>query len=520
MVQPRATYLKIYREEPPEAAEPRLEDVRSLPALLRAFRQATGWSLCYLPGPQADPPDGLKWSTPANPGEVTPPGHLRLHPVGPNPLADAQTAQRLAEAIAGLLGELYEARRAVWQREAELAAGVPLVPHPEEPAQLATRLEATLRAAAQTTGCHAAAVYLLDEATTCLKLRSRWGLPWERFLHPTRPLEDALADLEAMLGHAVVLDARGSPTPWNPPEDYPAAVCLPLATPTTILGTVWFFSDQRRHFSDHDVAVLEIVAGRLASDLERAMLLREGMEGAQLKQQLAVAERLQRNQLPTVQPVVDHWQVGAWMSQRPGPGSAFYDWHALPGGSVAVFVGQAVQPGAAGAIPATTLKAALRAHAEYQDRPTTLLQKANLTLWTGSAGDQLASAVCVAIPALAGPLPYAMAGQVSVIQVRSGHWQSLSGEADFLGQGPQAALVERQIDVPPDHGLVLVTPRLPFDQSQSHGLPAEQLLGRRLAAIAHLEAEQWITACRDLFEADPSGQRAEWAAVVLKRTAP
>ena len=38
----------------------------------------------------------------------------------------------LAESLAGLLGELYRTRNALWQREAELAAGVPVVQHSQE----------------------------------------------------------------------------------------------------------------------------------------------------------------------------------------------------------------------------------------------------------------------------------------------------------------------------------------------------------------------------------------------------
>ena len=65
----------------------------------------------------------------------------------------------------------------LWQREAELAAGVPLVPHREDQKHLAARLEAVLRAGAEAVGGDAIALYLLDEATTELKLRCSWGLP-------------------------------------------------------------------------------------------------------------------------------------------------------------------------------------------------------------------------------------------------------------------------------------------------------------------------------------------------------
>ena len=152
------------------------------------------------------------WSAAVNPGPGAAPGHLTLSgvegEVESSPVS-FESARGLASAIGGMLEEILQLRRALIEREAELAAGVPLVPHPEEPEHLANRLEAVLRGGAQAVGCHAAALYLLDEATSKLKLRSCWELPLDRLTAPPRPLKGAVADLESMLGHAVVLGRRG-----------------------------------------------------------------------------------------------------------------------------------------------------------------------------------------------------------------------------------------------------------------------------------------------------------------------
>ena len=164
----------------------------------------------------------------------------------------------------------------------------------------------------------AAALYLLDEGTTELKLRSCWGLPFDRLTASARPLQGAMADLEAMLGHAVVLNDVETRRVWNVPEDFPAAVCVPVSTPTTLLGTLWVFGNERRDFNDRQTNILEVVAGRLASDLEREMLMRCGCDGAELKKQLAAIERVQRNGLPTIAPMLDGWDVAGWTYQSQG----------------------------------------------------------------------------------------------------------------------------------------------------------------------------------------------------------
>ena len=115
--------------------------------------------------------------------EIRPPIPTPAIP-NPSPLVPRPAAEELAASIADLLGELLDTRHALARREAELAAGVPMVPHREEEKHLAERLQAALLAGGEAVGCDAAALYLLDEATTELKLRSSWGLPFDRLTAP------------------------------------------------------------------------------------------------------------------------------------------------------------------------------------------------------------------------------------------------------------------------------------------------------------------------------------------------
>ena len=150
---------------------------------------------------------------------------------------------------------------------------MPVIARADDSEQLAELLESVLRAGAEACECQAAALYMLDDATTSLKLRSSVGLPVERLLQPPRPLKGAIADLEALLGHAVALERASAFGPWRVPEEFAAALCVPVSSPTIPLGTLWFFSDRPRDFTDRQTNLAELVAGRLAAELERTMLL-------------------------------------------------------------------------------------------------------------------------------------------------------------------------------------------------------------------------------------------------------
>jgi phosphoserine phosphatase RsbU/P len=312
-----------------------------------------------------------------------------------------------------------------------------------------------LQGGAAAVDCQAAGLYLLDEATTSLKLRSSWGMPREKLSEPPRPLAGALADLEAMLGHAVVLGDLDLKSHWNPPENFPAAVCVPVCTPAMILGTLWMFSSEPRSFSDRETNLIEIIAGRLASDLEREMLMREGTDATLLKREFSAVERMQRNQLPAIAPLLDGWDVAGWAAQAGAVGGGFFDWFALPDGRFAVVLADMLNQGMEAAFAAVGVKAAARSHGQYHHDAGALLRAINLTLWTGSCGDQFAEMFCGFVETATGKIRYCCAGQPSVLRFSSKGWESLAQAAPRLGTSPEAGYVEANCPLAPDEMLVV-----------------------------------------------------------------
>jgi phosphoserine phosphatase RsbU/P len=268
-------YLKLHDENRLEAAAANSDDSALMADLCRTFAAATGQPLELATHKSADAKlekfSDLMCSAPVDPGVGISPGHIELG----FDKADGspEAAGQLADAISRLYDQLGRARQIIRHRDAELAAGVPVIARADEPERFAKLLESILRGGAEACECQAAALYMLDDATTTLKLRSSFGLPVERLMQPPRPLKGAIADLEALLGHAVALERASAFGPWRVPEEFAAALCVPVSSPTIPLGTLWFFSDRPRDFTDRQTNVAELVAGRLAAELERATLL-------------------------------------------------------------------------------------------------------------------------------------------------------------------------------------------------------------------------------------------------------
>lgn len=265
--------------------------VGSLPETLRVFRKVAGYDLRFFRAGSSEN-DALDAETLENATEAAekvvrvPVGDPNVKIFGALVLRSVQDlepsvpwtdAVALTEALATTLGENYRWRTELVEREAELAvAATPNVESTDESAGLASRLRDVLKTGAKALGgFDAAALYLLDDETTRLKIRALWGLPTDRFLDPPRPLRGSRADVEALLGSAVVLNEAYLAEAWKAPEDFDCSLCVPVASETTILGTIWFFSNQKREIETRELETLELIAGRVVAELEKETLCQE-----------------------------------------------------------------------------------------------------------------------------------------------------------------------------------------------------------------------------------------------------
>jgi hypothetical protein len=438
VIKPIPSHLKLVTDLPSEIAAD--EDRAVWLAACQALEEVSGFALRECAGETPQSNDDLILSAPANPGVGATLGQFRLvlgargktasakntDDTHAQQLSLAQT-KRLAASIVGLWSELESTRAALRAREAELAAGVPLTHAHGDGGELADTLEAALMAGAQAIGCQTAALYLLDEGTSVLKLRASYGYPRSKLLEPARPLRGALGDLEALLGHAVVLSTPGLFEYWHAPDRSGAAVCVPVCTSTTQLGTLWLYSERPRDFSDVETNVVELTAGRIAGELERQMLLEEGAAQRRRERDRFVAEETCAGQLPTVAPLVDGWEVAGTSWQSGQLGGAWHDWFGLGDGSLTIVGGMAAANGTAGAIEAAAMRGAARAFDRKIVPPAELLRACHDVLLSNSNGRPPRG--------LNAALLYPTSGRVELAAFGSAHALLLLSDGDARAAG-------------------------------------------------------------------------------------
>ncbi|MCG8586982.1 MAG: SpoIIE family protein phosphatase, partial [Pirellulales bacterium] len=486
-------YLKLHNDSlasgqsyaPPSAT--RVASTAQLSQLCDAFSRATGYALEFVPGheePIEDP--GLLWSAPVDPGVGTAPGHLRLDLPGINAnrsTDDESTvaACELADRLSLVFGQLVRTQQALVRREAELAASLPLSIRGDFETHVALRVKAVLKSAAEAIECEAAAIYLIDDAESELKLRASWGLPTERLLDESRSLVEARADVEALSGQAVVLEDALMHIHWNVPEVCTSCICVPLVRDTVTIGTLWLYCHRQRPFPHAEVNLAELTAGRVVAELERELLQHKVVENSTADRQITTASRLLRNQLPTVAPMIDGWEVAGWTADDDGVGTSFHDWFATADGSLAVAAGQAEQGGLDAALCAQMLRTAIRSHSQYEVGADRVLRESGIALWNGSAGDRRATLAYAALDSVGGVVRFAAGGDPCVLLLRPDAWpeawESLTAPAKPVGAEPDTNYLERIVHMEPGQVLLICTPAVHNARNS-----AGRILGQRAIA--------------------------------------
>lgn len=196
-------------------------------------------------------------------------GHLAISPASESSDSTAASREQCCHSLASLLAELYHYADALRYAHSQLALPLRIPAAVLVEQRLAETLQHQLQTAVRLVGANAASLYTLSNPDRTLALRSSFGLPADRFLDLPRSLYDAAADLEAMLGYAVIINEEVLHETWQSPEPFSTAVCVPVSTSTSILGTAWFYYDRTLDITDHNIDILEMTVGRIAAELER-----------------------------------------------------------------------------------------------------------------------------------------------------------------------------------------------------------------------------------------------------------
>lgn len=453
MPRKNASHLKLHTEESSNhQSASSLNNTFDLTEMLSAFTAATGW----VPRP-------IK-KTPHHPDvpsdDKLPPLRTRMQLISTHPIDGAldsmidgeainvtseQDAWALLEQLDHLIQQVKAAEGTIELQEARLATAVGVSIRKDEAELLTGRLKETLKRAVEQTASDAAAIYLLDDSTSELKMRACHGLSSKALTSDARPLRGALADLEALMGNAVLVENTKLAPEWNCPEDFAAAFCLPIGSPTMPQGTLWLWSQHVRDFGNHDIEIAKSASDKVLVDIERSILADEVLRTRSTSRQLESASMIQASRLPSLQPLHRDYEVGGWTFQGQSLGGNFHTWTYNRHDRICAALGSAMTSGPTGALIATSIQTVVETCWNTRHKPSQVLQKANDILWDIEDADWRSSLCYLNVHPASGSTELALAGDIQVFLVSSRGVRAIGGTPTPLAEQPDTKFFNEQL---------------------------------------------------------------------------
>ena len=385
------------------------------------------------------------------------------------PSVPMPNAEGLLHSIERMAQRLERAEATIRRQEAELANSLLVTSHPSRQQEAADRFEAILESTCQSLDSQAAAIYLLDDATSSLKMRACFGLPHSRLALPARELRGSFADLEALLGNAVLMNDIAQMQDWSSPEVFGSALVVPIGTSTMPHGTIWFWSESKRTFSRTEIEVANLAAGRIMAEIEQSILGQEVNRSRTLQRQIDAAGIKQENMQPDTQVLHEDFDFSGWTLQSGPLGAAFHDWQLIPDELLTFAVGSADQTGPEGALVSTSAMAILRSMWNQGASHKQIMRCINDAHWSWNGDEWGVALALFQINPTTGYGSMFSAGEVNAWILSSRGARSISSESPPLGTHPDAAFVPHRFILQPGEILVACTPNTLCHSSLSMG---------------------------------------------------
>lgn len=498
-------HLRLHKEDSSStAAASSANSTELVDQVLNAFCQATGWAAVAVAetkhprtrtrGPESTL-ENRKWKVVS---ALPMDGMLDALEMNSMPAVSETDAQKLLDSISAMILRIDEGERTIWRQEAELASNIGFSIKVDDQEELANRIDELLAQTAAAIGCDAAAIYLLDDATSVLKMRACIGLPKSRLAAAPRTLRGSLGDLEALLGNAVLIEDIAAMPQWQSPEEFGSAMVLPIGTLQMPQGTIWFWSERQKTFHATDVEIGKRAAKEIISILERRILSKEISAARQVQRDIDDIATRQLSRLPDDQPLDRRIDLAGTTDSSEGAWTQFHSWTLRPNQSIMACIGGAKASGLDGSMVATTLQTTTEILWQQSLTSSQLMRQTHDRMWGLGEGDWRSSMSIVEIDLTTGQGCLCTAGRGSSFIVTANGFRPLSTSGPLLATQPEAVFSVERFTLDYRDALLMFSP-LPAKviQQSAHQFNellkvAHSLLGKPAKVIVEQLTRRWL----------------------------
>lgn len=143
-------------------------------------------------------------------------------------------------------------------------------------------------------------------------------------------------------------------------EQTRSEMVAPIISNDKVIGVFDLESDDLDAYSQDDLAVLQLLTSQVAIIIEKVRLHDQVVEKKRLQAQLEIARQVQTELLPASDPMIENFDVSAYIFPAEEVSGDYYDWVKVFDDQIGIIVADAVGKGIPAALLMSFLRASLR----------------------------------------------------------------------------------------------------------------------------------------------------------------
>eukprot|EP00913_Durusdinium_trenchii_P008967 g8433.t1 len=349
----------------------------------------------------------------------------------------------LARLFAGLAGRTLAATQSLETVDRDLSTWVDIgLSDPDEDDWL-TALQSLLAAVRQVTGFQSAAFFLLDPEADALQLRAAEGVRQYQIPRPYRELPASAPDLQSVTQEPVLVSAKSAGGAEWLPDGSSIGYCVAVRSNGVPLGTLWTYDRRGRIPDDRECHILESLAARIGTVLERVVLLKESELQHRQQHDLNVASECQQRDILRGLPKSNGFDAAAVCTSRYELGGDLCELIPLDESRTLIAIGDASGDSVPAAMVMSAVHGALRALSGFDgsDRPLgieEMMERINAALHDITPSHQFMSLLFGILDTRDLTFQYTNAGHPAPIVLRGAQVQTLESHGMLLGILPDS----------------------------------------------------------------------------------
>lgn len=167
----------------------------------------------------------------------------------------------------------------------------------------------------------------------------------------------------------------------------------PIISNDRVIGVFDLESDDLNAYSEDDLSVLQLLTSQVAIIIEKVRLHEQVVEKKRIQAQLEIARQVQLELLPPSDPIIENFDVSAYIFPTEEVSGDYYDWVRIFDDQIGIVVADAVGKGIPAALLMAFLRASLRSCVQIGYAPHIAFSKVSSLLRDSIEDNQFITAI-------------------------------------------------------------------------------------------------------------------------------